>query len=221
MASSSLARRLPAPLAGIGLLAVAALALLAAGRLVGPLPFAWDAWLIRSLRASGGPRWVGDAAVNLTALGSGTVLTLVVIAVAGLLFLRRLWLTALLLIVATWTGGRVVALVKDAVGRARPTLVDHLVPVSHASFPSGHAANSAIVYLSLAALASQVVRERAVRRYLLLAAVLLTLAIGASRVYLGVHWPSDVIAGWSFGALWALGWWWAAARTRSAVGGER
>jgi len=112
-------------------------------------------------------------------------------------------------------------LIKRTIGRARPDLVPHLVDVSNASFPSGHATNSAIVYLTLAALAAQVVRDRPTRRYLFGAAILLTGAIGSSRVYLGVHWPSDVLAGWSFGTLWALGWWWLTARTRASIGGER
>ena len=89
------------------------------------------------------------------------------------------------------------------------------------SFPSGHSANSAIVYLTLAGLASQVTVSNAARRYILVMAIFMVGAIGCSRVYLGVHWPSDVLAGWSFGTLWALGWWLATARARVAIGGER
>ena len=85
------------------------------------------------------------------------------------------------------------------------------------SFPSGHAANSAIVYLTIAGLLSQVVRGRPTRNYVIAAAVLLVGAIGTSRVYLGVHWPSDVLAGWSFGTLWALGWWLAGAKARAKL----
>jgi undecaprenyl-diphosphatase len=105
--------------------------------------------------------------------------------------------------------------------RARPDLVPHLVDAGGYSFPSGHATSSAVVYLTLASLAGQVTPNRAARRYLLVVAVLLVGAIGCSRVYLGVHWPSDVLAGWSFGTLWALGWWTATARARAAIGGER
>ena len=214
-------RRLPPPLAGIALLAVAAGLALAIGALLDRLPFDPDRAIVAGLRAWGGPAWLPGVAVDLTALGGGTVLTLVVAISAGLMLAERLWLTAAMLVAASWSGGEVVALVKRMVARARPDLVDHLVPVSSASFPSGHAANSAIVYLTLAALASQVVRESAARRYLFAVAVLLVGAIGLSRVYLGVHWPSDVLAGWSFGTLWALGWWWATARTRASIGGER
>ncbi len=214
-------RRLPRELAGIAILALAAAVVLAIGLVIHRMPFAADRAIIQGLRAWGGPRWLAAAAVDITALGGGTVLTLVAALVAGFLLTQRLWLTALMLVLAAFSGGRAVAIVKHGFDRARPDLVDHLVPVSSASFPSGHAASSAIVYLTLAALASQVVRERAARRFLFAAAVLLVGAIGCSRVYLGVHWPSDVLAGWSFGTLWALGWWWATAFTRAAIGGER
>jgi hypothetical protein len=90
-----------------------------------------------------------------------------------------------------------------AIQRARPELMAHLVKVDTTSFPSGHAMNSAIVYLTLAALLARTEKQRQVRIYLVGAAIMLTLAIGFSRVYLGVHWPSDVLAGWCVGAAWA------------------
>ena len=211
-------RPLPRPLAGLAVMAVAGLVILLLGWLVDRLPFAPDHAIVQGLRAWGGPRWLPQVAIDLTALGGGTVLTLVVVLVAGFLLAQRLWLTALMLVAATWSGGQMVAIIKRVVARARPDLVEHLVPVHNASFPSGHAAGSAVVYLTLAALASQVVRERAARRYLFGAAVLLTGAIGSSRVYLGVHWPSDVLAGWSFGTLWALGWWFAVTARASGRG---
>jgi undecaprenyl-diphosphatase len=82
--------------------------------------------------------------------------------------------------------------------------VPHLVDVTSTSFPSGHATDSALVYLTLAALLARTVPERVLRLYLIGIAILLTLLIGSSRVYLGVHWPSDVVAGWTLGAAWAL-----------------
>jgi len=211
---------LPRPLLGAALIAVAAMLMLAIGFLVARLPFAPDAAIIGTVRGAG-PDWLRQAAIDLTALGGGVVLTIVVVAAAGLLLARRLPLTAAALVAACWSGGRVVALVKDAVARARPDLAERLVPVASASFPSAHAANSAVVYLSLAALAAQVTPDRATRRYLFGLAIVLTGAIGCSRVYLGVHWPSDVLAGWSFGTLWALGWWWLTARSRASLGRER
>ncbi len=208
-------------LSGAAIVSVAVALLLAVATMLGRWPMAWDPAILTGLRAWGGPRWLDKVAVDLTALGGGTVLTLAVALVAGLLLVRRLWLTASAIVVACASGAWIVGLVKDIVGRARPDVVAHLVPVSSASFPSAHAANSAIVYLTLAAVASQVAPEPAVRRYLMTVALVLVGAIGLSRVYLGVHWPSDVMAGWSFGTLWALAGWWATARIRASIGGER
>lgn len=206
---------------GAGLGAAAIVVVLIAGLAVDRWPFGFDRAILTGLRAWGGPHWLAGAAVNMTALGSGTVLTIVVLGVAGLLLIQRLPLTAAAVMAACWSGGRVVDFAKDYFARARPDLVAHLVPVTNASFPSGHAASSAVCYLTLAALASQVTPDRAIRRYLAAVAILLVGAIGASRVYLGVHWPSDVLAGWSFGTLWALAWWFATAKARTSLGGKR
>ncbi len=160
-----------------------------------------------NMRVPEGPAWLKQVMVDVTALGGETVLAIVVIATAGLLALQRRWLTFWLVLGGTISGSLAVGLIKNGVGRARPALIDHLVQVWSASFPSGHAANSAIVYLTVALLLMQIVESRSSRWYLISVAVLLVTAIGVSRVYLGVHWPSDVLAGWSFGTLWALGWW--------------
>lgn len=207
----------------IGALAVAAAAvalLLLAGVTITRHPFAFDRAIIVAVHGAG-PVWLRQAMIDMTALGSTTVLTVAVAASAGLLLVRGLWLTALLTVAATTTGALTVQLLKSLFARTRPDVVDHLVTVGGASFPSGHSANSAIVYLTLAGLLTQIARGSATRRYLLVAAVLLVAWIGASRVYLGVHWPSDVLAGWSFGTLWALGWWLAGARARVALLGDR
>ena len=135
------------------------------------------------------------------------MLTIVVVLTLGLLATRRLWLTAGLVLAATSLGSLLSAQAKLWFDRPRPALVDHLVEVRGLSFPSGHATNSAIIYLTLALLVSQVVPGRATRAYVLAVAVLLTGVVGISRVYLGVHWPSDVLAGWSIGTCWALAWW--------------
>lgn len=161
-----------------------------------------------------GPPWVRAAMVDITALGGVTVLTLVTVIVAVFLALKRLWLTTALVLAATISGAIAVAVAKSIVARPRPDLVDHLVTVNSASFPSGHATSSAIVYLTLAALIMQIVRGRPLRIYILSVAILLVGAIGCSRVYLGVHWPSDVLTGWGFGSLWALTWWGIAAYVR-------
>lgn len=175
--------------------------------------FAFDRAIMLSMREGHdihvpeGPIWLKQAMIDVTALGGETVLTIVVTAAAGFLAVRRHWLTLALVIGGTVSGSLAVGLVKSTVGRTRPDLIDHLVNVWSASFPSGHAANSAIVYLTLALLLMQIVESRVARWYVVAVAVLLVTAIGVSRVYLGVHWPSDVLAGWSFGTLWALGWW--------------
>ena len=159
-----------------------------------------------------GPPWLASAMRDMTALGGGPVLTIVVTLVATFLILKRQLRAAALVVVAVVSGSLAIGLAKWFFARARPDLVDHLVVVTSKSFPSGHAGNSAIVYLTLAGLLFPVIKEARVRVFVLVAALLLVGLIGLSRVYLGVHWPSDVLAGWLFGALWALGWWWIEAR---------
>lgn len=154
-----------------------------------------------------GPEWLPSAVRDVTALGSSTVLTLVVALTASFLALRRRFGSAGLVLASTILGGVAVTLVKALVARTRPDLVQQLMVETSNSFPSGHAANSAIVYLTLAALLFPVVREWRMRLFILAAAMLLVGMIGISRVYLGVHWPTDVVAGWAFGSLWALLWW--------------
>lgn len=154
-----------------------------------------------------GPAWLTAAMVDVTALGGVTVLTMLTAIVAGFLAFKRLWLTLTLVLGGTISGALAVSVAKAIFARPRPDLVDHLVQVSSASFPSGHATSSAIIYLTLAALVMQIVRGRAFRLYILSIAILLVGLIGCSRVYLGVHWPSDVLTGWAFGSLWALMWW--------------
>lgn len=213
-------RRLPPLLAGLALIAGGLAVLLMGAFATSRFPFGFDRAIILGLRQWHGPYWLPKVASDITALGGGVVLTLVIVVVVGFLLMQRLWLTAAAIAFASLTGGWVVDLIKSLVVRARPDIVPHLVNVGGYSFPSGHATSSAIVYLTLASLAGQVTPDRAARRYLLVVAVMLVGAIGCSRVYLGVHWPSDVLAGWSFGTLWALGWWTATARARQAIGGE-
>lgn len=154
-----------------------------------------------------GAAWLPSAARDVTALGSTTVLSFVVVATTLFLWLRGRGRTALLVLASTTLGAVAITLVKALVGRSRPDLIDRLMVETSNSFPSGHAASSAIVYLTLATLLFPVVPERRMRAFLIAVALTLVGAIGVSRVYLGVHWPSDVIAGWALGSAWALLWW--------------
>ena len=112
------------------------------------------------------------------------------------------------------------ALVKFSFHRSRPQVVPHLAEVSNASFPSGHAMISAATYMTVGALLAHTQPSRAVRLYLLSLAAVLSILIGLSRLYLGVHWPSDVLAGWAFGSAWALMFWIVSRGAEAASGGE-
>ena len=207
-------RHVPHLFWGAGFAAGAVLVLLLLGFLINPAqPYAFDAWILRALRqpdAPGvplGPIWLRHAMPDITALGGGTVLTLVVVITIGMLLVSRKWTTALLVAAGTITGSMAVGVAKHIAARPRPEVVPHLVEVTSQSFPSGHSANSAIIYLTIATLLTQVTGADARRTYLFAVVVVLVTLIGVSRVYLGVHWPTDVLAGWSFGTLWALAWW--------------
>lgn len=172
--------------------------------------FAFDRWLLIALRdpadpaVPNGPAWVRHMLTDFTSLGGTAVLTLITVASAGYLLVAKRAETALFLIFAVAGGAAASTSLKLLFARARPDVVQHLVEVTNASFPSGHAMNSAITYLTLGALLARTEKSPAIRIYLIALAILLTLTIGFSRVYLGVHWPSDVIAGWCLGGAWAI-----------------
>jgi undecaprenyl-diphosphatase len=151
-----------------------------------------------------GPSWLLGAARDLSALGSTTVLVFMIASVAGYLLLERRTGMLGFVLVATCGGGLIVNVLKPLFARPRPSVVPHLVPVHSASFPSGHSLLSAVVYLTLGALLARVTSDRITRIYLILLAALLTISIGMSRIYLGVHYPTDVLGGWVGGLLWAL-----------------
>ncbi|WP_126174013.1 phosphatase PAP2 family protein [Altericroceibacterium xinjiangense] len=154
-----------------------------------------------------GPGWVEELGRDLTALGGIGILTILTISVAGYLWLlgkvRAMWL----LLGAIGSGQLASTLLKHGFDRPRPDLVPHESIVYTASFPSGHSMLSAITYLTLAALLMRMHANRSLKIYFLVLAILLTAAVGVSRVYLGVHWPTDVLAGWAVGASWALLFW--------------
>ena len=157
-----------------------------------------------------GPGWLEELMRDITALGSTGVLTLITLAVAGFLALDRKSHAALFVVVAVGGGMLLSTALKLGFDRPRPDLVPHGSIVYTASFPSGHSMLAAVVYLTLGALLARVQPRLVLKLYLIGLAILLTVAVGASRVYLGVHWPTDVLAGWAIGAAWALFCWAAA-----------
>lgn len=166
-----------------------------------------DRSLIREWHVSERP-WV-HAVIFVTRLGDWEILVSLTFLAAAWLTYRREWRSALFLIGATLLGRLLVGIQKAVLGRARPELTDPLVVEETFAYPSGHAANSLIVFLLLAIL---LVRDPQRRLTVAGAAVLLSLLVGVSRVLLGVHWPSDVAGGWAFGLLWLLLCLWAAER---------
>jgi undecaprenyl-diphosphatase len=154
-----------------------------------------------------GSRSFQEAMRDVTALGGVTVMVMVtVVSVVAFLIHRRRWHAIIM-------GGTVFLaflsseVLKDFYGRPRPDLVPHGSYVYSASFPSGHSTLSAATFLTLAVLIASLEPRRGTKRMVFFLAGLLVLGIGFSRVYLAVHWPSDVLAGWSLGAAWALAAW--------------
>lgn len=157
-----------------------------------------------------GPPFIEEAARDVTALGGVTVLGFLTAVITGYLMLAGRTRMAGFLLGSIVTGLIASTVLKDIFHRPRPDLVPHAVFAMHSSFPSGHSMLSAITYLTLGALLARSEPRKRIKSYFMLIAVILTVAVGISRVYLGVHWPTDVVAGWTAGAVWALLSWLAA-----------
>lgn len=172
-----------------------------------------DHRVLQSLRADGiasdpvGPEWLETAAADLTALGSIAALLSIVVVVAGFLAAQRRFGSVFLLSASLGVGIALSQLLKAEFGRDRPEEAYRIVEAMNASFPSGHAMLSGIVYFTLGALLARALRRRWQRAYVLTSVILVTAIVGASRVYLGVHWMSDVIGGWALGAAVAMAFW--------------
>ena len=151
-----------------------------------------------------GPRRVEEGVRDITALGSFSVLGLISIVVAGFLLFTRRYNALLLMLLALGGGMLLNWSLKNYFARPRPEYVTQLHYVDTNSFPSGHSLLAAVVYLTLGALVARLVAKRSHKIYVLSVAVLITVLVGVSRVYLGVHYPTDVLAGWSVGMLWAI-----------------
>jgi undecaprenyl-diphosphatase len=173
----------------------------------------FDQKILQALRDPGnpsapvGPAWVQEAARDLTSLGSMIVLLIMTGAASIYLFLARKHAAAWLLLVAVFGGIGLNDLLKHAFARPRPDHLYQAARVFTSSFPSAHAEISAITYLTMAALLAQSQSSFRIGLYFIGLAVLLTLLIGLSRLYLGVHYPTDVLGGWCIGAAWALACW--------------
>jgi undecaprenyl-diphosphatase len=178
----------------------------------------FDTEIMLALREAGrpndplGPPWLEEAVRDITGLGSMAVLVLVTAAAIAYLLLVARGREALLVVIAVGVGQILSSLLKLGIDRPRPDLVPHLVEVQTLSFPSGHAMMSAVTYLTLGSMLAGIVPGRATKFYVLGVAVLITLMVGVSRIYLGVHWPSDVLAGWCAGFAWAMLCWLVARR---------
>ncbi|MFC0408806.1 phosphatase PAP2 family protein [Roseomonas elaeocarpi] len=174
--------------------------------------FGFDRALLLALRNPAdlsdpiGPRWLEEVARDITALGSHTILVAITLAVIGGLLLDGRRRLALLTGFAIGSGMAASALLKLGFERPRPDLVPHAVEVYTASFPSGHALLSALCWLTLAGLVARAQEHRRLRIYVVTLAAVVTALVGMSRIYLGVHWPSDVLAGWCMGVGWSLLW---------------
>lgn len=168
-----------------------------------------DVWLMSLFTVAGnpadrlGPDWFEEMVRDVTALGSYAFIIITVIIVGGYLLLVRKAELALMMGASVLGGMLISHLLKEVFDRPRPDL-DHAVRVFTASFPSGHATLSAVTFLTLAALLTRARARRGVKIYFVSVAIILTVLTGVSRIYLGVHYPSDVLAGWCVGAAWAI-----------------
>ncbi|HWV52464.1 phosphatase PAP2 family protein [Pseudorhodoplanes sp.] len=184
-----------------------------AGEVMGGETRSFDEALLRALRDPSdladpiGPAWLEHVVRDVTSLGSFTVVSVVTLVAIGYLLIDGKRAAAAFVFIAIASGVALSEGLKHLFARPRPELVAHLVEVQTASFPSGHAMLSAVTFLTLGALLARIQSRRRLKAYVISVAILLTLLIGASRVYLGVHWPTDVLAGWCAGAAWAMGCW--------------
>ena len=170
----------------------------------------FDESVVRALRKTEdpsqpiGPAWLAEAGRDVTALGGFTVLTLLIAAVVGFLWLIRDYRSLGLVLITTLSGVAVSLLLKSLYDRPRPNIVPHLSQVYSTSFPSGHSMLAATVFLTLGAVLAESVDSRLLKAYFMLVAVFLTFLVGARRVVLGVHYTTDVLGGWTAGLAWAL-----------------
>ena len=174
---------------------------------------AWDKHILLALRNPAdlsdpiGSRAFEEAMRDVTALGGVTVMILVTVVGVLVFWIHRKRWHAGVLAATVLLADISSELLKHVYARPRPTLVPHGSYVYSGSFPSGHSTLSAATFLTLAMLISSLETNRGTKTMVFVLAFMLIFSIGVSRVYLGVHWPSDVLAGWCLGAAWALAAW--------------
>ena len=193
-------------LALVAALLILAFALLAGEMLEGDTR-TFDMALLRtaqSLRAA--QPWVSEVTRDFSGLGSSVVLSLFTAITVGYLALVSTRTGALLVAASAISGSVCVSAFKAAFGRTRPDTAYAELVTTGLSFPSGHATLSAVVFLTLGTLVASTRTRWVERVYIVCAAVLMTVLVGASRVALGVHWATDVLGGWAFGSAWAIAW---------------
>ncbi len=151
-----------------------------------------------------GPRWLQHVGLDISALGGGAVLSVMTLIVMGYLLIERRFHAVIFLLVAALGGLFLNKSLKALFGRERPDIVPHLSEVSSASYPSGHSMLSSIIYLTLGVMLARSVKSRTLKIYCISVALGLSFFIGLSRVFLGVHYPTDVVAGWAAGTGYAM-----------------
>lgn len=170
----------------------------------------FDDRILRAMRTAAdpaipiGPPWLAEMGRDMTALGGFALLIFFTLVAAGFLWLSRKQHLSWFLLASAISGYIVSNLLKLAFQRERPNIVPHLSYVNTTSFPSGHSMNSAVIYLTLGVIVAAGLSSRRLKAYVITVAVIMTLLVGVSRVYLGVHYPTDVLAGWMSGTVWAM-----------------
>jgi undecaprenyl-diphosphatase len=154
-----------------------------------------------------GPWWLKEAASDITSLGGISVLALFGLFVVTFLIIQRKWLSSLLLVIGLAGGVLLSEGLKAVFERERPPAAVQAVETLNASFPSGHALLATLFYLSLAIMLTRAFPKRRLKVFVLCVGIALAVLVGLTRVYLGAHWASDVLAGWAVGAAWAMALW--------------
>lgn len=174
---------------------------------------AFDQSILLGLRAANdpsqpvGPWWLKEAAADLTSLGGISVLGLFALIAVLFLLIQKKRLSALLMVIGLSGGVALSEGLKAIVGRARPPEAFQAVETLNASFPSGHALLATVFYLGLGVLLAEAMPRRRLKAFMITSGIVIAIVIGLTRIYLGAHWTTDVIAGWAVGAAWAMVLW--------------